>query len=445
MRGSWRTLLVRSFVAAIAALALACGPALAAKFKVLHSFGTVHNDGSNPEGGLVMDAAGNLYGTAAAGGRGAGTAFELEAKGSGKFKFKTIYRFCESSNFCGMYPNGPLIIDTSGNLYGTANDVVFELSPQADKKSWSEKILYPFCLQQNCVDGEFAQGGLTYAGASSGVPYDGVSPLYGVTAAGGANNGGAVFQLANNDGSWSESVLYNFCSLGGDKCLDGTEPAAGVILDSAGNLYGTTKFGGGNNVGKGHAGAGIVYELEPNGSGGWQQTVLYRFCGLSDCSDGAVPFAPVLMDSEGNLLGTTGFGGRQCSFSKESGCGTIFKLVPNGESSQETVLYAFCAKKDCRDGLTPDAGLLLDEDGNLFGTTEFGGGNDSQAYVQGAGTVFKLTDEGLQTLHSFCSNEDCTDGAEPNAQLIMDGTGRLYGTASLGGDFEEGTLFETAP
>ena len=189
---SLHNLFALAFVVALTTAA--GGAAHAAKFKVLHSFcGSGHHgcsDGSNLQSALIADAAGNLYGTTAKGGKEFGTVFELERKSNGGFNFKTIFRFCA---LCGGQPSGALILDTHGNLYGTANDLVFELSQQTGKKVWSEKILYQFCSLQNCSDGSLPVDGLTYAGASSGSRYDGSSPLYGATNIGGANNEGTAF------------------------------------------------------------------------------------------------------------------------------------------------------------------------------------------------------------------------------------------------------------
>jgi hypothetical protein len=200
----------------IAGVALGAGAAQAGKFKVLHSFCKAQHrfcgDGSNPQGGLVIDAAGNLYGTASSGGKQLeGTVFELEHKLSGGFNFKTIYRFCKSG-VCGQHPSGPLVVDNGGNLYGTAADVAFELSPGGKKGQWTEKVLHQFCAD-NCGDGNLPLGGLTYAGASSGAPYDGVSPLYGGTQLGRANNGGTVFELTNNSGNMGRISALQFLDL----------------------------------------------------------------------------------------------------------------------------------------------------------------------------------------------------------------------------------------
>jgi uncharacterized repeat protein (TIGR03803 family) len=438
MRGNRQVL-----TAAILAAGVALGGAAQAKFKVLHSFcalGEHHscNDGSNPQSGLVMDAAGNLFGTTAQGGKDYGTAFELERKPKGGFNFKTIYRFC---SFCGHSPNGPLIVDTAGNLYGTAGSLVFELSPVVGQKQWSEKVLYRFCSQQNCTDGNAPFGGLTYAGASSGSPYDGVSPIYGATIAGGANNAGTVFDLTNNSGIWTEAVLYSFCAVGGDQCLDGSDPAGGVILDQAGNLYGTTDTGGGHNDGGISGGAGTVFELSPSGQS-WIETVLYAFCSTDQCTDGAFPTGNLTMDVAGNLLGITGAGGQRCK-PDPAGCGVVFKLLPNGASSEETVLYAFCQKSDCRDGREPLGGVVLDESGDLFGTTSLGGGNDIDRDGLGGGIAYELSGSSFKVLHAFCTLANCADGEYPErGSLVSDGQGHFLGTVGLGGQFGEGAVFE---
>ena len=434
---------VASFaVMAIAGLALATGAAQAAKFKVLHSFCQPGHrpcgDGGNPRGALVMDAAGNFFGTTSTGGKGYGTVFELERKDGGSLKFKTLYRFCSPAT-CGGNPSGALVIDTAGKLYGTATNLVFELSPGGKRRQWTEKVIYRFCAKQNCADGENAVGGLTYAGVSSGVPYDGVSPLYGVTAGGGTNNGGTVFELRNSNGQWSESVLYSFCSIGGESCSDGSNPIGGVVLDQIGKLYGNTGTGGGLGIA---GGAGTVFELTPDGGGSWSETVLYSFCSVEKCADGAFPFGGLAIDATGNLFGVTAAGGRKCKPDPE-GCGLVFKLLPNGVNSQETVLYTFCAKSDCRDGFNPVAGLFIDDQGSLFGTTELGGGNDTDRDGLGGGVVYELSGSYLRVLHAFCSAAQCADGEYPSqGTLVSDGLGHLLGTVGLGGQFDEGGVYE---
>ena len=165
-------------------------------------------------------------------------------------------------------------------------------------------------------------------------------------------------------------VLYSFCPQSG--CADGSQPVAGLIMDAAGNLYGTTKVGGTGGTG-GAFGQGVVFKLAPDGT----ETVLYSFCSQANCTDGLQPFAGLIMDAAGNLYGTTLNGGIG------SGSGVVFKLAPDGT---QTVLYSFCSQANCTDGLAPQAGLLMDAAGNLYGTTALGGiapGN--------SGVVFALT------------------------------------------------------
>ena len=218
----------------------------------------------------------------------------------------------------------------------------------------------------------------------------------------------------------TETILYNFCSVGGNACTDGGGPdAGGPIMDSAGNVYGTTYVGGA-------IGDGTVYKLAPDGT----ETVLYSFGQTGN--DGRGPFSPVIMDSKGNLYGTTSEGG-------EGGAGTVFKITPAG---REKVLYSFCGAPSCTDGNLPYGGVILDKQGNLYGTTYYGGANKM-------GTVFKLTPGGTETvLHSFGSGND---GSYPEVGLIMDAQGNLYGVASKGGDLNFcqgagcGAVFEVSP
>ncbi|HTT84753.1 MAG TPA: choice-of-anchor tandem repeat GloVer-containing protein [Rhizomicrobium sp.] len=218
----------------------------------------------------------------------------------------------------------------------------------------------------------------------------------------------------------SESVVYSFC--GQTNCTDGALPVAALVADSSGNLYGTTCAGGANDDGE-------VFELTPSGA----LTVLHSFSG----TDGVCPGAGVIMDSSGNLYGTASQGGNTGGGCGDAGCGTVFKLAPGGTL---TVLYAFSSN----DGSTPYAALLMDKNGNLYGTTVTGGSGDCSC-----GTVFELpASGGEQVLYSFCSQENCMDGISPWASVIMDGSGNLYGTATYGGeatgqcDLGCGTIFE---
>ncbi|MGO9084012.1 MAG: choice-of-anchor tandem repeat GloVer-containing protein [Candidatus Sulfotelmatobacter sp.] len=227
-----------------------------------------------------------------------------------------------------------------------------------------------------------------------GVVEDASGNLYGTTQAGGISNLGTVFKLDPAD---NETVLHSFT--GG---ADGATPLASVVMDPAGNLYGTTNYGGSA------CDCGVVFKMDPSGS----ETILHSFTGQSD---GGSPRGSLILDSAGNLYGTTIGGGNG------SGGGVVFKLDPTG---QETVLYAFTLAN----GGSPEAGLLRDSAGNLYGTTTFGGGAGL-----GSGTVFKLDSAGnFSTLHAFSGG---TDGGVPTSVLIQDNAGNLYGTTMRGGIF----------
>jgi uncharacterized repeat protein (TIGR03803 family) len=262
--------------------------------------------------------------------------------------------------------------------------------------------------------------------------FDQAGNLYGTTESGGAHGGGTVFKLAPNaDGSWRESVLYSFCSR--TNCVDGEAPFASLIFDQTGNLYGTTKCGGAH-VGGG-SGGGTVFKLAPNADGSWRESVLYSFCSRTNCVDGEAPLASLIFDQTGNLYGTTQVGGAH------GVGGTVFKLAPNADGSwRESVLHSFCSCPHCSDGEFPEASLIFDSDGNLYGTT-FGGGG-----IFGGGTVFKLAPNGRESvLHSFCFRTKC-DGEFPFSSLIFDQAGNLYSTTKgFGGAHAGGTVFELAP
>jgi uncharacterized repeat protein (TIGR03803 family) len=289
--------------------------------------------------------------------------------------------------------------------------------------------------------------------------------LYGTTYFGGAHNGGTVFKLTPHaDGSWTESVLYNFCQRG----CGGYLPTAGLVFDTAGNLYGTTdEFGGvfklapnsdgtwtesvltlmfrpssgtdlifdtaGNLYGEeevdGAFGYGMVFELAPNLDGTWTESVLYSFTGGSD---GGYPSGRLSRDAAGNLYGTTGSGG--------AGHGVVFELTPNSDGTwTESVLHSFTVK----DGSYPLSGVTLDAAGNLYGTTAAGGIPTCTDFVGGGcGVVFKLdTSRNYSVLHKFANHP----GANPTVSPILDAAGNLYGTTDAGGPADAGVVFKMAP
>jgi hypothetical protein len=157
--------------------------------------------------------------------------------------------------------------------------------------------------------------------------------------------------------------------------------------------------------------------------------------------DGAYPFGDLTIDASGNLLGGTGGGGTHCV----PGCGVLYRLTPNGANSQEIVIYSFCAKKNCADGISPIAPPIIDENGNLFGTTVNGGGNYIDKYGFGGGVAYELSGSTLKVLHHFCSLANCADGEYPQSALVMDSSGNLYSTTERGGAFDGGTFFRVKP
>jgi len=377
-------------------LLLPPGSAQAQGETVLYSF-QGGNDGAYPYAGLLMDKSGNLYGSTYWGGGsgcddklGCGTIFELPAGGS-----ETVIHPFAGRPKDGAWPAAAVIADKAGNLYGTTYEGGHDNTGTVFEISsgGTESLLYPF------------------TGSSGGYPVapliaDAKGNLYGTTSAGGADNAGTVFAIAAGG---TETVLYSFGS-----GTDGAEPLGGLLADKAGNLYGTTFAGGTRN-------AGTIFEIAPGGT----ETVLYSFTGKAD---GGYPTAGLIADKSGNLYGTTESGG-------EGRVGTIFEYAAGGA---ESVLHAFSEKEG--DGEYPWASLVMDKAGNLYGTTAGGG-------KYNAGAVFEVSPQGAETLvYSFAGG---SDGADPVAPLIMDKAGNLYGTTQMGGTGTAcengcGTIFEIA-
>lgn len=348
---------------------------------VLYSFPGAA-DGSNPVGTLSQDSAGNLYGTTYLGGPwGAGTVFKVSPGG----QETVLYSFRGGTD--GALPVG-VISDSAGNLYGTTwyggvagRGVLFKLDPNG-----RETVLYNFSIDDS---------------PSSGVIRDSAGNLYGTTQGGGIWRTGSVYKIDPIGREW---VLYSFT--GG---VDGLYPAAGVVADSAGNLYGTAPRSG-------SAGQGVVYKLDTNG----QQTVLYNFTGGTD---GAYPQAGVILDAAGNLFGTAVSGGN-------GGAGVVYRIDPSGRYA---VLYSFT---NGLDGGLPFSPLTRDADGNLYGTTVAGG-------QFSGGVVFKLTPAGQQTvLHHFAVG---ANGVPADSGLLRDAAGNLFGTSYSDGSKRSGTVYKISP
>jgi uncharacterized repeat protein (TIGR03803 family) len=393
---------------------------------VLYSF-KGGSDGSSPAASLVFDALGNLYGTTTVGGTGScsnggaplgcGTVFKLAPTTHGSWTETVLYSFQGTND--GVQPTAALIFDSAGNLYGTtvsggrtpySRGTIFKLSPSSGG-AWTESILYSFT---GLSDGSMPVAPLIF---------DASGNLYGTTGYGGTSSNGVVFEFTPNaQGTWSESVLYNFA--GG---TDGSTPGSPLIFDSAGNLYGTTYRGGGFT-----GGAGTVFELKPNGNGAWTESILYRF-GITN-SDGLYP-SGVIFDDAGNLYGTTSAGGNTGCYN--TGCGVAFRLSPNsGGQWTESILHTFTGGAD---GGNPYAGVIFDHAGNFYGTTAYGG-------LANLGAVFKLSQRTggsftEKTLYWFPG----TGGWFPAGNLIADGAGNFYGTAERGGLYQNGAVFKLSP
>jgi uncharacterized repeat protein (TIGR03803 family) len=403
----------------------------AATLKTLYGFCSEDSckDGSFPQAGLAFDASGNLYGTTFTGGANDnGVVFQLKRNGS-DWTYKVLHSFCYTCGD-GAFPASRVIVDVNGNVYGTTEaagpdnqrGIVFRLSPNADGSKWREKILHVFT---GMPDGDDAATGLAYQGQPTGMLYDGVSPLYGTTGRGGATDRGAAYELVRDGRKWRERVIYSFCPNGGSCSDDGWEPGGDLFVDSTGTLYGTT-LGGMNG--------GTVFQLSPNAKKTkWKERVLYGFCADGICDDGVAPQGQLAMDARGHLLGTTQ--------SDSSEGGTVFELARKDGAWHEKVLHTFC-QGDCKDGYLPVAGVIIDANGNLFGTNELGGNLGSGD----GGTVFELSGKTFTTLYTFCSEQNCADGRIPAAPVVMDAKGHLYGTTSQGGPTSgAGTVFELSP
>lgn len=418
-----------------------------------------------------------------------------------------LYNFCSVDN-CndGGAPNGPLTVGWNGNFYGTTNSsgandegAVFGLYPEPAGgcetgsnagNGWCEFVLYSFCSVANCADGALPLGNVAFLNGSIRRPGN----LYGTTLVGGGNppctdssGCGTVFEIfpeplsppgcpsgTNGGNGWCEAVLYKFCSLA--DCADGTNPVGNLVEDSAGNLYGTVANG--------------VFELSPNGSGGWTEALIYQDSiyqfngnvqgGLAIDSagnlygvdadhtgvgnafklsfsnengwtpeilhtftgepDGAFANGPPALDSAGNVYGTTYLGGGRNN-------GTVWKLelVTKGKDAgtyKEKLLHQFTNSKT---GIFPSGGVMLDSSGNIYGTAEYGG---SKECILDCGIVFELAASGTtykyQLLWTF-NQTDGLGGEFPSSSPILGSSGNLYGVTRGGGSEGSGTVYELTP
>lgn len=362
-------------------------------YTVLYNFNPSAGDGFDPSGTLALDKAGNLYGTTQSGGTwGGGVVFELTPNSNET----VLYNFNLPPD--ATLPIYGIVRSASGTLYGSANGgrfgtqegdgAVFKVTAGG-----TETILHSF--------GSGADG-LTPSGS---LIEDSKGNLYGVTVSGGTHGGGSLFKISP---SAKETILYNFSNT--------SAPEGSLLLDAQGNLYGTSVEGGKYSY-------GAAYEFSSSG----KFHVIYSFCAQVHCTDGSQPQVGLARDSAGDLYGTTQNGGTY-------GQGTVFKLTDQGT---ETVLHSFGLANG--DGYFPEAPVVLDEAGNLYGTTNVGG-------AHGRGIIFKIDSAGNETvLYSFCAESNCTDGSQPSmGSLIRDSAGNLYGVAG-GGLYQGGVVFKLAP
>jgi uncharacterized repeat protein (TIGR03803 family) len=411
--------------AVVAILFSASAVAAAQQETVVHNFVAYSSDGYYSYAGVVFDAAGNLFGTTRSGGlNSSGTVFELLPEVGGGYKEKVVHNF---DFLGGVFPEAGLIFDSSGDLYGTTVlggsrecigngcGTVFELLPEAGGE-WTEKVLYTF-------NGDGADG----VNPLAGLTLDQAGNLYGTTAFGGLYGSGTVFELSPQaGGNWTETILHNF-RYDGKIYFDGSNPVAGVTFDPSGNLYGTTSGGGTHD-------RGAVFEMEPVDGGGWDENVIYAFA--ETVGDGIDPAAAVVLDSAGNLYGTTSGGGAY-------GFGTVFELTREMVWS-ENVLHSF--NKNASDGAGPEAALTFDVEGNLWGTTVSGGAiiGAIEPKQPEPGTVFELapTSDGQWT-ETFLF--PLKGGSFPLSNIVFDASGNLYGTTNTGGTRGGGVVFEITP
>ena len=373
----------------------------------------------------------------------------LAPTASAEWKEKVLYSFQSVPD--GATPVGAVVFDKAGNLYGATTEggssscislaqcgTVYQLAPPVKQGDpWTETVLYIF-------KGNGSKDGASPAG---GLVIDSLGNLYGTTAYGGTGNCvvlgtlmgcGTVFEMSppkQKGGKWTETVLYSFPTP-----KQGFLPQGDLVFDSAGNLYGATEFGGGHGTtcNSFYKYCGAVFELSPpkTKGGKWTERTLH---GFKSGEDGANPNGALVLDSKGNIYGTTFGGGNESGECGSVGCGTVFKLMKptmKGGAWTEELLHRF----NGQDGASPTAGVVFGKNGNLFGTMSAGA-------TSGNGAVFDLAAPGggglwqENVLYRF---SDGNDGTSPRGSLIFDATGNLYGTA-LGGATHRGVVFRLKP
>jgi uncharacterized repeat protein (TIGR03803 family) len=394
----------KSLSLAVIALALTAG-AWAQTETIAYSF-TGGSDGGSPSGGVILDSKGNLYGAAESGGaNGAGAIFELTPSSGGGWAEQVLYSFNGFANQNdGYFPFGGLVFDKKGNLYGTTIGGGPSFQGTAFELSRGSNGTWTETVIYN-----FAGGTSVGSPQSMSFAIDGAGNLYGISVSGCAYGYGCIFELVAGS-PWTLKILHSFT--GGN---DGYEPFGGSpVLDGAGNLYGSTTGGGLHDY-------GVLFKLTPQSNGTWSEKVLYSFNGLGGV---AAPTGKLTIDSQGNIYGTAY---------------DAFELSPDSNGIyKEKDLHFFTGGKD---GALPEAGVTSDSAGNLYGTTNTGGAH--------RGTVFELSpgSNGTWTekvLHAFSATGG--DGVYPYVfPLSVDGQGHLYGVTSTGGSSNYGVVYEVTP
>ncbi|HWA92874.1 MAG TPA: choice-of-anchor tandem repeat GloVer-containing protein [Rhizomicrobium sp.] len=395
--------------------------ASAAALKTLYSFCAPSSCNSGFDFvyyGPILGQDGNLYGiTYGAGANKGGMVYQLVPNADhSAWAFTDIHDFGGVEG-AGYWPLSGLIQDAQGNLYGTTTSggahhegQVFKLSKKG--RTWKFASLYDFCPdEENCSDGMGPQGSLTYAGAASGSPYDGTSPLYGIALGpGGGTNARVAFTLTPKGKTWKEKIIHGF---GSDRL-----PNQGTLMVGAdGSLFGA------------HAvGDWTAFKLAPNAK--HTKWKLHDFDAVGNDANG-----DQIVDATGAMFGTT-----QSGFSNN---GNVYKLDPGTGSVH--VLYEFCALADCSDGKFSAGGMKLTGSGDLLGLTAVGGGHDIDITGQGGGTIYKLHKGKLQTLYAFCAQSNCGDGEYPVSSPTLDASGNVFGATADGGANGGGTVFELVP
>lgn len=409
------------------AASMTSGPPKKPKFTTIYNFGGL--DGAIPFGRLIQDKRGNLFGVTEKGGpqgqcegTGCGTVFELFPHSDGRWTEKILHYFGVERND-GRYPSGQLIFDTRGNLFGAAASggtsqnfgMIFKLSRSAQGR-WIEEAIYNFT-----------------GGDDGGFPgellMDASGNLYGTTSTRGRYDLGTVWELSpRSQGTWTLTLLQTMNG------LNGTNPGAGLNFDSLGNIWGTTYLGGA-------FGEGTVFELTPNGSGGWTYQVIHDFIGKDGIGP---PVGRLVFGKHGHVFGMTEYGGGDnCRERGRLGCGTIFGLIPaRGGGYTFIEVYQFGAT-DRLDGFFPEGGLRFDQAGHLYGTASIGGSGRCEGDPgHGCGIVFELVHKDGSWEETVIHNFDKRDGEYPATGLKSDRRGRLHGTTLYGGPHQLGTIYE---